>query len=118
MPSSTHLVLFVNQQLDRLFTEGNGSDAASLTTSAKRDGDHYILNGEKVSVFLSQRKYQASCIQIIKRTGVGLRTCQFEFDSSAIFSSKVLVKCRPTDSRHSIWSKLRCELLTFTGLYI
>lgn len=32
---------------------GSGSDAASLETSAKRDGDHYILNGTKVSeIFL------------------------------------------------------------------
>lgn len=26
---------------------GSGSDAASLSTTAKRDGDHYILNGSK-----------------------------------------------------------------------
>jgi acyl-CoA dehydrogenase len=26
---------------------GSGSDAASLTTTAKRDGDHYVLNGTK-----------------------------------------------------------------------
>ena len=26
---------------------GSGSDAASLTTSARRDGDHYVLNGTK-----------------------------------------------------------------------
>ena len=27
---------------------GSGSDAVSLSTSARRDGDHYILNGSKV----------------------------------------------------------------------
>ena len=27
---------------------GSGSDAASLSTSAKKDGDYYILNGSKV----------------------------------------------------------------------
>lgn len=26
---------------------GSGSDASALTTTAKRDGDHYVLNGEK-----------------------------------------------------------------------
>lgn len=32
-------------------TEPNaGSDAASLRTSARRDGDHYILNGEKAFI--------------------------------------------------------------------
>lgn len=29
---------------------GSGSDAASLTTSAKRDGDYYILNGSKAFI--------------------------------------------------------------------
>ncbi|ESO89255.1 hypothetical protein LOTGIDRAFT_229142 [Lottia gigantea] len=29
---------------------GAGSDAASLITSAKKDGDHYVLNGEKVFI--------------------------------------------------------------------
>ncbi|KAJ7314702.1 Isobutyryl-CoA dehydrogenase, mitochondrial [Desmophyllum pertusum] len=29
---------------------GSGSDAASLSTSAKRDGDYYILNGSKAFI--------------------------------------------------------------------
>ena len=29
---------------------GSGSDAASLRTTAKRDGDHYVLNGEKAFI--------------------------------------------------------------------
>lgn len=29
---------------------GSGSDAASLRTSAKKDGDHYIINGSKVFI--------------------------------------------------------------------
>ena len=29
---------------------GSGSDAASLSTSAKKDGDHYIVNGSKVFI--------------------------------------------------------------------
>lgn len=33
-------------------TAGSGSDAASLLTSAQRQGDHYILNGSKVTTRL------------------------------------------------------------------
>jgi alkylation response protein AidB-like acyl-CoA dehydrogenase len=29
---------------------GSGSDAASLSTSAKKDGDHYVVNGSKVFI--------------------------------------------------------------------
>ncbi len=35
----------------QLFSEpGAGSDAASLKTSARRDGDHYVLNGAKAFI--------------------------------------------------------------------
>jgi glutaryl-CoA dehydrogenase (non-decarboxylating) len=38
------------------FTEpGMGSDVAAMTTSAKRDGDHYILNGEKMWISLASK---------------------------------------------------------------
>jgi isobutyryl-CoA dehydrogenase len=30
---------------------GNGSDASSLKTSAKREGDHYVLNGNLIFYF-------------------------------------------------------------------
>ena len=29
---------------------GSGSDAASLTTKARRDGDHYVLDGTKAFI--------------------------------------------------------------------
>ncbi|MGV2872136.1 acyl-CoA dehydrogenase family protein, partial [Colwellia sp. E150_009] len=29
---------------------GSGSDAASLSTSAKKEGDHYVINGSKVFI--------------------------------------------------------------------
>lgn len=38
------------------FTEpGMGSDVAAMTTSAKRDGDHYIFNGEKMWISLASK---------------------------------------------------------------
>ena len=39
-----------------VFTEpGMGSDVAAMTTSAKRDGDYYILNGEKMWISLASK---------------------------------------------------------------
>jgi alkylation response protein AidB-like acyl-CoA dehydrogenase len=38
------------------FTEsGMGSDVAAMSTSAKRDGDHYVLNGEKMWISLASK---------------------------------------------------------------
>ncbi len=38
------------------FTEpGMGSDVAAMRTSAKRDGDYYILNGEKMWISLASK---------------------------------------------------------------
>src|SRR6185436_8107798 len=39
-----------------VFTEpGMGSDVAAMRTSAKRDGDHYTLNGEKMWISLASK---------------------------------------------------------------
>ena len=45
---------------------GGGSDVAALRTSARRDGDHYILNGEKVFITSGMR---ADFITVAVRTG-------------------------------------------------
>ncbi|CAG0884478.1 unnamed protein product [Darwinula stevensoni] len=45
---------------------GAGSDAASLSTTAKRDGDHYILNGSKMFISGSG---ESSLYLIMCRTG-------------------------------------------------
>ncbi|WP_116042436.1 acyl-CoA dehydrogenase family protein [Amycolatopsis palatopharyngis] len=34
---------------------GCGSDSAAITTTAQKDGDHYVLNGEKIFVTAGQR---------------------------------------------------------------
>ncbi len=44
---------------------GAGSDAASITTTARRDGDEYILNGNKIFVTNGQR---AAFFVVIART--------------------------------------------------
>lgn len=43
-----------------------GSDAANLALSARRDGDHYILKGEKSSISMAD---QADAVVLFARTG-------------------------------------------------
>ncbi|MEZ4383992.1 MAG: acyl-CoA dehydrogenase family protein [Nannocystaceae bacterium] len=45
---------------------GGGSDVASLTTSARRDGDHYVVNGAKMFITSGMR---ADVITTAVRTG-------------------------------------------------
>jgi cyclohexanecarboxyl-CoA dehydrogenase len=45
---------------------GGGSDAANLVVRADRDGDHYVLNGEKTSITLAA---QADFTIVFARTG-------------------------------------------------
>jgi len=45
---------------------GSGSDLAGLKTRAVRDGDHYVLNGQKVWV---TNAHFANCIFMLARTG-------------------------------------------------
>ena len=44
----------------------HGSDAAAIELSAKRDGDHYVLSGEKTSISLAD---QANVAVVFARTG-------------------------------------------------
>lgn len=45
---------------------GGGSDVANLRTTARRDGDHYIVNGEKTFITSGMR---ADCYTVAVRTG-------------------------------------------------
>ncbi|SFQ18069.1 acyl-CoA dehydrogenase family protein [Variovorax sp. 770b2] len=47
---------------------GGGSDVAALRTTARRDGDHYVLNGEKTFITSGMR---ADWITVAVRTGEG-----------------------------------------------
>ena len=47
---------------------GGGSDVAALRTTARRDGDHYIVNGEKTFITSGMR---ADWITVAVRTGEG-----------------------------------------------
>jgi acyl-CoA dehydrogenase len=46
---------------------GGGSDVAALRTSARRDGDHYVLNGEKTFITSGMR---ADWLTVAVRTGL------------------------------------------------
>lgn len=45
---------------------GGGSDVANLRTTARRDGDHYVVNGSKTFITSGMR---ADCITVAVRTG-------------------------------------------------
>lgn len=45
---------------------GGGSDVANLRTTARRDGDHYIVNGSKTFITSGMR---ADCLTVAVRTG-------------------------------------------------
>jgi acyl-CoA dehydrogenase len=45
---------------------GTGSDVAGIKTTAKRDGDHYILNGSKIFITSGVR---ADYVSVLARTG-------------------------------------------------
>ncbi|AUW56985.1 pimeloyl-CoA dehydrogenase large subunit [Sphingobium sp. SCG-1] len=48
---------------------GSGSDLASLKTSAVRDGDHYIVNGQKTWTTLAQHANMIFCLVRTSTTG-------------------------------------------------
>ena len=50
---------------------GSGSDAASLSTSAKKDGDHYIINGSKV--FISGAGETEVLVVMVRTGGAGAK---------------------------------------------
>ena len=50
---------------------GVGSDAAALVTSAKREGDHYVIRGEKASISLAG--YADVCVLFARTGGPGAR---------------------------------------------
>ncbi len=68
-----------------------GSDAAGLILKARRDGDDYILNGEKASISLST---QADVIMLFARTGTedqrarGVSTFYAPLDAPGITRTK------------------------------
>lgn len=80
------------------FTEpGMGSDVAAMRTSAKRDGDHYILNGEKMWISLASK---ADLALVTVKTGASARK------PSEALSSFVVDLASPGVTRGDIHGKL------------
>jgi alkylation response protein AidB-like acyl-CoA dehydrogenase len=48
---------------------GAGSDLASLKTRAERDGDHYVVNGQKTWTTLGQHANKIFCLVRTKKEG-------------------------------------------------
>lgn len=55
---------------------GSGSDAAALTTKAVRDGDHYVLNGNKA--FISGGGESDLYVCMVRTGGQGPKGIQLE----------------------------------------
>ena len=58
---------------------GVGSDAANLATTARRDGDRYILNGSKIWISLADTATTSSC----SRTSIARRATRASPRSSS-----------------------------------
>src|SRR5262249_18161965 len=63
---SVNPILTAEDMWSQLYPEpGSGSDLASLKTTAVRDGDHYVVNGQKV---WSSQAYVADFAILLART--------------------------------------------------
>ncbi|MEQ1932389.1 MAG: acyl-CoA dehydrogenase family protein [Fimbriimonadaceae bacterium] len=73
-------------------TEPNaGSDAANLKTTAKRDGDHYVINGQKAWISLADYADQFLVITRLAETSAKAPYAAFIVDRNTIgFSSRPL----------------------------
>jgi alkylation response protein AidB-like acyl-CoA dehydrogenase len=83
------------------FTEpGMGSDVAAMQTTARRDGDHYVLNGEKMWISLASR---ADLVMVTAKTGPGRRAA---VKSSEELSSFIVELDSPGVKRGDLHGKL------------
>ncbi|KAG5458628.1 MAG: acyl-CoA dehydrogenase/oxidase, partial [Olpidium bornovanus] len=68
--SPSHHVLRLQKLASYCLTEpGAGSDAGSLATTAKKQGDHYVLNGSKA--FISGGGYSDTYVVMARTGGLG-----------------------------------------------
>jgi alkylation response protein AidB-like acyl-CoA dehydrogenase len=90
---------------------GAGSDAASLTTSAKREGDHYIINGAKV--FISGAG-ETDLLVVMVRTGQagpkGISAVVIPADAAGVIYGKAEEKLG--------WNAQPTRMITFDNVKI
>ncbi|BDX06791.1 acyl-CoA dehydrogenase family protein [Planctobacterium marinum] len=90
---------------------GSGSDAASLRTTAKRDGDHYVLNGSKM--FISGAG-ETDVMVVMVRTGEagpkGISAVVVPADAEGIIYGKAEEKMG--------WNAQPTRLVTFENVHI
>jgi alkylation response protein AidB-like acyl-CoA dehydrogenase len=91
---------------------GSGSDAAGLATSAKRDGDHWVLSGSKM--FITQGSVGGFCV-VLARTNPqankqkGITAFIVEHGTPGFSTSKHLEKlgCRSSDTCELTFENVR-----------
>jgi alkylation response protein AidB-like acyl-CoA dehydrogenase len=91
---------------------GSGSDSAALRTTARRDGDHWIINGTKM--FITQGSVGGFCV-VLARTnpGVskqrGISAFVVEHGTPGFTTSKHLLKlgCRSSDTAELTFEDVR-----------
>lgn len=90
---------------------GSGSDAASLRTSAKRDGDHYVVNGSKM--FISGAG-ETDVLVVMVRTGEegpkGISAIAIPADADGIIYGKAEEKMG--------WNAQPTRLVTFENVRV
>jgi alkylation response protein AidB-like acyl-CoA dehydrogenase len=91
---------------------GSGSDSAGLATTAKRDGDHWILNGTKM--FITQGSVGGFCVVLARTNSAaskqkGITAFIVEHGTPGFATSKHLEKlgCRSSDTCELTFENVR-----------
>jgi alkylation response protein AidB-like acyl-CoA dehydrogenase len=93
---------------------GSGSDSAALTTTARRDGDDWVINGTKM--FITQGSVGGFCVVLARTNGAaskqkGITAFVVEHGTKGFSASKHLEKlgCRSSDTVELTFEDVRVK---------